>query len=88
VTNRSEIQAVNPYLMVMNAFNKLQYWESRSPPNEDPVFQAALEDCERIMDLLNARPRKDVKIYMSNRVRLSSTVVVRRLIDLLTASRL
>jgi hypothetical protein len=82
VTNRLENQAINPYLMVMNAHAKLQYWKRRLlPAVADPVFNAAL-DCLEIIDLINALT--GASIYMSMG-KWSSTAVLRRLTDVLSS---
>jgi hypothetical protein len=52
VTGLSERQGINPYLMVMNASEKLEYWDRLLLTTNDPVFEAALRDCRRIMELI------------------------------------
>jgi hypothetical protein len=85
VTNRSGNQKINPYLMVMNALPKLEYWQQRGISSEyltgsvpDPVFTTARKSCKYIMFLIHART--GVIIQMS-RCKLFPMVVVQKFID-------
>jgi len=86
VTSRSRLQAVNPYLMVMNAREKLQYWKSRLPvgSSPDPVFRDALDDCVEVVRLINRRI--DVYILM-NRGKLSSIAAVQKFTDAFSSTK-
>ena len=58
-TARPKHQAVNPYLMVMNALKKLQYWYDKGMGEgqglEDQVFMDALDDCQVIMNQISMK---------------------------------
>jgi hypothetical protein len=77
VTNRSENQAINPYLMVMNAVGKLRSWLQKQVRLEDPVFTTALADCRRIMVLIYAQAGVTLRVSKST---LSSVAVVQILL--------
>jgi hypothetical protein len=83
-TNRSGDQAINPYLMIMNAFQKLKFWAQRGIGNSmlarivpDPVFTTALKDCETVMRLIST---KRGGIFHMSEGKPSSAAVIRRLI--------
>lgn len=56
-TQRSTDQAINPYLMALNALPKLRHWRQSHSEllASDMVFVNALQDCQDLSDVLTMK---------------------------------